>query len=348
MKVQSELQSPYSGPSSAFHRNVQGVIARVELTDGNRMYADVRLLTRRDLVLETSALPQRLRRGEVVEVRLLADGDPTEVVIRRGVVHWKQATRGVYLTALFLDEDTTDSLMDRVWDDRRNEIRYPSSVQVRVQVDEQKLVTGRLTNYSLCGMAVHTKEPLEIGDTHTVQVNRSNSPLEISATCQWRVETGYGYINGCRLNDNEGVILAERDLESSIVPWELSKSPETNGPANASPAGRFLSQRTARYNARAESWLARGDSFIHRIATLLLSGTLLALAVGGSNSQFTLLAGLVGITSYIGLSWESWRQREQASESRAVSLARLKRHVAEPSDIEISAESAAAIQEDRI
>lgn len=338
MKVQPELQSPnFTAPSSAFHRNVRGVIARIELSDGTRMYADVRLLTKRDVVLATSALSRRVSRGQIVEVRLLADGDPTEVVARRGVVHWKQATRGEYLTGLFLDEDTPDSLMDRVWDDRRIEIRYPSSVQVRIQIEDE-VATGRLTNYSLNGMAVHTTEPLKIGETFNVKVNRSNSPLELSATCQWRVETGYGFVNGCRLNRNEGVLLAERDVDSTIVPWEPGKNQQATG-ALDSPVGRFFTQRNLQTNP---ARLQRGTSFVLRIAILLLSCTLLAISFGGTTAQFSLLAALIGISSYIGLSWEAWRQKEIASESRAVSLARLKEHVAESTDIEISPDAQAA------
>lgn len=346
MNVKSELQSPYTGPSSAFHRNVRGVIARLQLTDGSRMYADVRLLTRKDVVLETSSLPSRIRLGKVVEVRLLADGDPTEVVIRRGVVHWKQATRGVYLTALFLDEDTPGSLMSRVWDDRRTEIRYPSSVQVRVEHEGEDVETGRLTNYSLNGMAVHTKKPLKIGSAYDMNVQRSNSPLNVSATCLWRVETSYGFVNGCRLKDGEGIILAEREVDDSIIPWELSQDKE--GTSNSSPLGQSLALQSARHNARCETTRTPGsaESLTQRIALLMVSGTLLAVASGAVSAHFTFLAGLVGITAYIGLSWESWRREKVASESRAISLARLKQHMAEPANLEIPPETTATNHQD--
>ena len=234
---------------------------------------------------------------------------------------------------MFVQESVSDSLLNLTWDDRRGEVRFPSSLRVRIN-GKDATIEGRLTDYSLHGLAVHTDAPLKIGSKYKVEVANTTSPLNVHATCQWSIETGYGYVSGCSIAPYEGVLLAGRGLDETLLPWEITRTHEQDRGETRSPMAFGLANKVARHNAR----LGRPTQkpvvgAIARLWVLSLATLLLVMGISGAAAPLVFIAGLLGLVAFLGLSIGPWQQKDEASRLSLVSLSRLRKHLVRlPSD----------------
>lgn len=322
--------TPRNVPRPVFEPNIEGAIARLQLSSGPALFCDVLLLTERDVVLaipKTETLPDR---GEEVRCSLFLLEDDSYVAHREGIIHWEMALREQRLAAVFLKQSAPEELVALARQDRRKEVRYPANISCSVY-DRGELKTGRLVNYSLNGLAVLLPEPLEVGQSYTVTIVAGEEDIEIDVQCRWRTDTKEGFVNACSCENDQGWSLARKAFRGSAMPWDMERADGHLKPTEAVEKSEAPRTKPV-VEAEEEKRPVIGTTTI-----LILALMLIGLApLTPTNIRLTMfLCGCVGVITYIGLIWTSrmrrkFQERKQAEKVRETAENRLVAHLSRP------------------
>ena len=266
----------------------------VEVTSSNgvAMLASVRAISSQDLVLIVPA-DIGLEIGEIVSFAIYENG-VSLASDQSGVIHWMVGDDDVRLMALFSVNHLDEYVEHRVPDDRRGEIRFPTDISVQVRCG-RRLVDARIVNYSLNGVGMMCREQIELNQEYIATGTGREAEIRLSIETQWQTKVANGFLTGCALEAQHGVLLARR---------------------TAAPVGsaqyRLLAQIASDLNvedANVEHPQAQNEPLISRRGLGLDSSTLLrsstpmlstfligmSLQSSGPMRQLTLLTGLIGV-----------------------------------------------------
>lgn len=295
----SELAAPASTFLSADPRlcvcQLPGLSVELICRDGSSVSAAVRAASKQDLVLILPA-EAACDIGDIVSFSLSDHGD-LRATDQSGVVHWKIAQNNAMLIAVFTVGHMDEFINDRLIDDRRLEIRFPTHIPVKLR-NGGRLIDGRIVNYSLNGIGLVCSEPLKIHSSYLATGASEDTEIRLTIETQWQTPTSNGVLLGCSLEARHGVLLARRhpadhyELQCGVI-RDIARGLSLPAPFSVKrsqrPAAVAEPEQRQVESACAAQWL--------KSATPVLS----AFAVGqsmhaqGPLRHVTFLTGLIGV-----------------------------------------------------
>lgn len=254
--------------------------------------ARVRAISSQDFVL---ILPSEggFEPGDIVSFSVFEHG-VSLVADLSGVIHWVAGENGIALVALFSAEKLDQILDHRLADDRRVEIRFPTDIPVTLRSGRNQW-SARITNYSLNGIGLICREPLELNQTYLATGASEDAEIRLDIDAQWLRKAASGYLIGCALEPQHGVLLAgcssaaEGSVQRRLLA-EIARGLTDDRAETLSADGSFR-------GADVLSSLGFDRLTLLKCCTPLLSAVLIGMSITSTAalSHITLLAGLTGI-----------------------------------------------------
>lgn len=288
-------------PSHLLTPILPGLKINIRAADGRTVVASVRAITEQDLVLVVPN-PDCPAPGDLVSMTISED-DTILMDEAAGVVHWEHTNSNQpteRTIAVFCVKRLDDVLQHRIRDDRREEIRFPASFPVALQSNDKPL-DAEVQDYSLHGVAILTREPLDLNRQYTITGRDNDSIGEVTAEVQWQTRQADGFLTGCALPAQHGVILAEMKRQYQLQNGSPTDSWRADaGLTAAHTGGRYKTSPVHSTHRQALDPVIR-----HMVP--MLSAILITLSIQWTSPLKTvlLLSGLVGVIASIGLNMVS-------------------------------------------
>lgn len=166
-------------------------------------------LMRQDALLECCRSLPIGASGEL-EIR---DLDGVLQLKTQAVVHW--ADLHDRYAGLFLHDQVPPSLREQLEFDKRQQLRYPLNVAATAWWNgEHEPTDVQIRDYSLDGLALETKGPVDVGTRVLVSLVGDNGrPVMLSGRACWQLRTRLRYLVGCALDTGQGRRLSHRSQE---------------------------------------------------------------------------------------------------------------------------------------
>lgn len=203
---------------------IPGLTARLFFPDESVVSADVRAIATHDLVLRVPDLAVVPVRGQVVSVSL-CDGSQVLLDAEKSVLHWSGLINKRSVVSLFMIRPNEVSLSEFIADDSRGEIRYPVSLDAKIESGDGRMITGRIVDYSLNGCRLVCEEALALDCEYHVTIDGGRSSVDVALRPRWSVRSNGAYQMGCTFRSDEGALLACRHQQSSAHKSELPRGP---------------------------------------------------------------------------------------------------------------------------
>lgn len=264
-------------------------------SDGSILNCSVRAVSRQDLVVIVPA-DTSCGIGDIVSFSVF-EGGQQRAADQSGVVHWMVTQNDARLVALFTVGHLDEFIDDRLIDDRRLEIRFPTQIPVRLR-SGRRLIEACIVNYSLNGIGLVCSEPLQLNSSYLATGASEDTEIRLTLETQWQTRTTDGVLIGCALEAQHGVLLARRrpaehdELQCRVVQEiarDLQLQPAVSESESSSRATDFVLTEP-------KTWNLTTGAFV-RAATPLLSMFLIGQSIHahGTLRNLTLLTGLIGI-----------------------------------------------------
>ena len=193
-----------------------GITVDVLCRDRTIARCAVRAFGSQELVLIVPSAAAHPTAGDLVTFSI-CKGDTPLLREQSGVAHWAVAEADSRIVGVF-SGNRLDQLLDHhLLDERRIDIRYPVDLQAFIDIEfgQQE---ARIVNYSLHGLCLVNRTPLELSRPHVANVICDDGHVRLSVTPQWIRNSTDGHLIGCALTPQYGMLLTCRHTASAVAP----------------------------------------------------------------------------------------------------------------------------------
>jgi hypothetical protein len=189
---------------------------QLRMSNDDFVHASVYALTQHDIVLKVPSHNDVPVGGQVVEVTVCC-GDWKVVSSQKCILHWAGDINGSSVVAGFVLDSFGETVRQWIPAEARNDIRFPVFLPAEITVDDDYDVTGQIVDYSLNGVRLLTKEPIELEKDYTTTVKMQHSSVKLRLRPRWVFDAGTGHQIGCTIPPEQGALLACRFHAQSPV-----------------------------------------------------------------------------------------------------------------------------------
>ena len=175
----------------------------------------VRAIGLQELVLIVPSSGGQLTAGDLVTFSLW-EGDTQLLAKQSGIAHWARMEGENSIVALF-SGSRLDLLLDhRMLHERRADIQYPVDLRAILTADHCQQ-EARIVTYSLHGLCLVSDTTFELNRHYHTDVFCNERHLRLSAAPQWTRKLGNGYLIGCGLTPQYGMLLTCRHTSTAVT-----------------------------------------------------------------------------------------------------------------------------------
>ncbi len=194
---------------------IPGIAVHVTGRDKTVVKCGVRAIGSQELVLIVPNAAGLLTAGDLVSFSLW-EGDTQLLTEQSGIAHWAEAENEHSIVALFSGSRLDLLLEYRLLHERREDIRYPVDLRAILTTDDGRK-EAQVVNYSLHGLCLVTEIDLELNRHYHTDVFCNEGSLRLSVTPQWTRKLGNGYLIGCGLTPQYGMLLTCRHTSTDVT-----------------------------------------------------------------------------------------------------------------------------------